>query len=72
MSEEAHGLVHAPASNSISVPFVVASALISTLGLLALLLWVITFQWILFLGVIPMTIGALMFFHPKMGANRSG
>ncbi|HEV2167182.1 MAG TPA: hypothetical protein VGS23_09460 [Thermoplasmata archaeon] len=60
-----------PARNSISVPFVIAAAVIAALGLFSLLYWVITFQWIFFLGAIPMAIGALMFFHPKMGSNRA-
>lgn len=57
--------------NSISIPFVIAAALVAALGLFSLLYWVITFQWIFFLGVAPMTLGALMFFHPKMGSNRA-
>ncbi len=71
MSEGTAHSGHAVGHNSISVPFVIAAALVSILGLLCLLLWVITFEWILFLGVIPMTIGALMFFHPKMGSDRA-
>ena len=71
MSEGVTDSGHAVGRNSISVPFVVAAALVASLGLFCLLLWVITFQWILFLGVIPMAIGALMFFHPKMGSNRA-
>ena len=62
---------HTAARNSISIPFVVLASLIAALGMLALLFWVITFQWVYFLGAVPMAIGALMFFHPKMGSNRA-
>jgi Na+/proline symporter len=66
---EASGM--GPAPNSISVPFVVLAAIVAMLGLFSLLYWVITFQWVFFLGVVPMTIGALMLFHPKAGSNRA-
>ena len=70
----AHGEVaSAPANarNSISIPFVILASVVAALGLFSLLFWVITFQWIFFLGTVPMAIGALMFFHPKMGSNRA-
>jgi len=71
MSDTASASEHVAAVNSISVPFVILAALVASLGLFCLLYWVITFQWVFFLGVVPMTIGALMFFHPKMGSNRA-
>ncbi len=62
---------HVTPTNSISIPFVITSAVVSLLGLLSLLFFVITLQWIFFLGVVPMAIGALMWFHPKMGSDRA-
>ncbi|MCI4360058.1 MAG: hypothetical protein L3J95_06595 [Thermoplasmata archaeon] len=61
----------ASARNSISVSFVIVASVVAVLGLFSLLLWLITFQWVYFFGVVPMTLGALMFFHTKMGSNRA-
>ncbi|HEV2429856.1 MAG TPA: hypothetical protein VGV64_08470 [Thermoplasmata archaeon] len=64
---------HAPgAPNSISVPFVIGSVVLAMLGMLAVVLWLVTFQWIYFLGLIPMLLGALLWFHPRAGSDRSG
>ncbi|MCI4347355.1 MAG: hypothetical protein L3J97_01885 [Thermoplasmata archaeon] len=59
----------APIRNSISIPYVVGASVLAGLGLLALQLWIITFEWIYFLGVLPVLFGALMLFHRYAGSN---
>jgi len=51
----------------ISVPFVILSAVLCGLGILSLTYWLITFSWILLGGVVPLAVGAYMFFSPRAG-----
>lgn len=69
MSEYAGGesTEHAVERVPISVPFVVLSAVLCGLGILSLSYWLITFSWVLLAGVIPLALGAYMFFSPLAG-----
>lgn len=58
-------------SPKLSIPFVIGATLLAVLGMTGVLFFVITFQWIYFLGVIPMAIGALMYFSPYAGPNHA-
>jgi Na+/proline symporter len=69
MSEYAGGesKEHAVQRVPISVPFVVLAAVLCGLGLLSMSYWLITFNWALFAGVIPLVVGAYMLFTPRAG-----
>ncbi len=54
-----------------SVLFVILAAVVAGVGLFFTLLWVITFEWIYFLGIVLMAIGFLMFFSVRMGPDRA-
>jgi hypothetical protein len=62
---------HAP--NSLSVPWVIAAAILSGIGIFLVLTWLITsfVHWIYFLGVIPAGAGALMFFDERAGSSHA-
>jgi len=61
---------HAP--NSISIPWVVAAAILSGVGVFLVLTWLITsFDWIYFVGVVPAGAGALMFFDERAGSSHA-
>jgi len=61
------GAEHAIERVPISVPWVVLSAVLCGLGILSLSYWLITFTWILLGGVVPLAVGAYMFFSPRAG-----
>ena len=61
------GSEHAVQRVPISIPFVILAAVLCGLGLLSLSYWLITFNWILFAGVIPLIGGAYMLFTPLAG-----
>ncbi|MCI4369360.1 MAG: hypothetical protein L3K09_07360 [Thermoplasmata archaeon] len=58
--------------NSISVPFVIAAAVLIGVGLFAMAAFLITFTWLYFLGILPVLAGALLLFDPRSGSDRSG
>lgn len=62
---------HGPPPGSISVLFVALAAILIGSGLLLLFLWLITFAWVWFVGVLPVTVGTLMLFDPRAGADRT-
>lgn len=51
----------------ISVPWVVLSAVLCGLGLLSLTYWLVTQEWILLGGVLPLALGGYMLFSPRAG-----
>ncbi|MCI4337910.1 MAG: hypothetical protein L3J72_01225, partial [Thermoplasmata archaeon] len=55
---------------SISVPFVILAALLMGAGLFLVAAWVLTFDWLFFLGVPIVAVGFLLVFHPLAGADR--
>lgn len=61
----------ARASRSISIPFLVVAALLIGAGLFSAMVWLVTFQWIWFAGLGLLTIGALMLFSSRAGADRA-
>ncbi|MCI4340489.1 MAG: hypothetical protein L3J73_04405 [Thermoplasmata archaeon] len=62
---------HSPSKNDLSIPFVVLAAFLIGVGILALVYWIVTFDWLYFGGIVPSLTGALMLFHPKAGADRA-
>jgi len=67
-SEDAQARIRAP-GNSLSIPFVLAAALLMGLGIFALTIWLVTFNWAWFAGVLPATVGALMMFDRRAGSE---
>jgi hypothetical protein len=59
------------AVSPISVPWVVVASVLCGLGLLLLWMWLTTFQWIWFSGVIPILVGGLMFFNDRAGLDHA-
>ena len=62
---------HAVVKSPISVPWVILSAILCGVGIMAMMYWLVTSEWIFFAGVIPCLIGALMFLDPRAGANHA-
>ena len=62
---------HADRPNTISVPFVILACVLMGVGLLMTLVWLITFNWLLFPGVGLVVIGALMTLSPRMGSDHA-
>jgi membrane-bound ClpP family serine protease len=60
---------HSGAPSSISIPFVVLAAILIGAGLLLLFTWLVTFSWLWFVGVLPVTLGTLMLFDRRAGAD---
>jgi hypothetical protein len=63
-------------AGSISVPWVIASALLCGLGLWLIAYWLLNITggpggWIYFLGVPILIGGALMFLNPRMGLDHA-
>ena len=53
----------------ISIPFVIAAALLIGAGLFSAMYWLVTFNWWYFAGFAPLLAGALMLFDPRAGAS---
>ena len=70
MTEIAHA--DAPAVSGSEIAFVVAAAVLIGIGLFALMLWIVTNDWIWFAGVAQVTIGGLLLFSPRAGPDSSG
>ncbi|MCI4370393.1 MAG: hypothetical protein L3J81_03580 [Thermoplasmata archaeon] len=64
-----HAKTDAP--NTISIPFVLLASVLMGVGLLLTLVWLITFNWLLFPGVGVVVVGALMVLSPKMGSDHA-
>ena len=62
---------HAATQSAISIPFVVLAAFLIGVGILALVYWLVTFDWLYFGGVLPSVTGGLMLLHPRAGADRA-
>lgn len=72
MPEYSHGHAHEPVvASPISVPFVILASLLIGGGIFSLDYWLITQNWLWFLGWAPLLAGGLMLFSPKAGVNRA-
>lgn len=60
-----------PHRSPVSVGWVVGASLLMGVGIFAITLWLITFDWVYFGGILPMAVGILMMFDPRAGANGS-
>jgi hypothetical protein len=73
MSEPAYG--HEPGEplpeGSVSVPIVIGAAILVGIGLAGTAFWLITFHWIFFASLLPLTGGALLLFSRLTGADRA-
>jgi hypothetical protein len=64
-----HTRVHQ--KSPISVPWVVLSALLVGIGLFLVAFWLITMEWVWFLGLVPAVVGGVMLFDPRAGADHA-
>jgi hypothetical protein len=62
---------HTPATNSLSVPFLVLAAVLCGVGLFGMALWLVTFNWFYFASLVPLIGGALMLFTRGTGSDRA-
>jgi hypothetical protein len=67
---ESHPTPSATAS-SVSIPFLVLSAVLIGLGLTGMAYWLVTFEWPYFASVIAVIVGALMLFTRGSGPDRA-
>lgn len=59
------------APNSISIPWVVAAAVLIGIGLFLISVWLLTFDLLFFSGTLVLLVGALMVFDPRMGSDHA-
>lgn len=59
------------AVSPISVPWVVLASVLCGLGLLLVWMWLTTFQWVYFTGIIPVFVGGLMFLNDRAGLDHA-
>lgn len=60
---------HASAKSPVSIPWVILASLLAGIGIFSMVLWLYTFQWIYFGGILPIITGTLMMFDRRAGAN---
>ena len=56
---------------SVSVPYLVLSALLCGVGLFGMALYLVTFSWLFFTSLIPLVLGAYMLFTRGTGPDRA-
>lgn len=73
MSEYPPGDRHGRAATapSLSVPYLVLSAVLAGVGLAGMAYWLVTFDWLYFASVIPLVLGAYMLFTRGTGPDRA-
>jgi len=59
------------AEPTLSVPFLVLSATLCGVGIFGMALFLVTFQWLDFAGVIPLVLGAYMLFTRGTGPDHA-
>ena len=59
------------AAASLSVPYLVLSAVLCGVGLFGMALFLVTFDWVVFASVIPLAVGAYMLFTRGTGPDRA-
>ena len=69
-TSEGHA-AHESTPNSLSIPFLIAASVLCGVGLFGLAYWLVTFQWVYFLSVIPVIGGALLLFTRGTGSDRA-
>lgn len=62
---------HADAPNTISIPFVILSAVLISIGLLSMTFFLITFQFVFLGGIALVLAGGLMLFSPYAGSDHA-
>ncbi len=50
---------------------VIGSALLAGLGIMGMVYWLVTLRWLFFLSVIPLIVGAYLFFTRATGPDRA-
>ncbi len=58
-------------TGSVSVVLVVLTALLIGVGLLGTAYWLITFKWLYFLGLVPLSAGAFLLFTRATGGDHA-
>ncbi len=73
MAEPAHGHGHPEElpEGSVSIPIVIGAAVLVGIGIMSMAFWLITFHWVFFAGVLPLSAGGLLFFTRFTGADRA-
>lgn len=73
MSEYRSGdrTAHGPTSSSLSIPFLVLSAVMIGVGLFGVSYWLVTFNWLYFASLIPLILGGIMLFTRGTGPDRA-
>ena len=62
---------HRPTSSTLSIPFLVLSAILCGVGIFGLAYWLVTFNWVFFASLIPLVLGAYMLFTRGTGPDRA-
>ncbi|MCI4318288.1 MAG: hypothetical protein L3J96_07090 [Thermoplasmata archaeon] len=68
--ESHHSASSGSAPETVSIPFLLAAALLIGGGLFAIATWFVTGQWIWFVGILPVVLGGFMLFSPRTGPDR--
>ena len=67
----AHGGHGSHAPNSISIPWVLAASLLMGLGIFLISAWIVTFDYLYFVGFVVLAGGFLMTFDQRMGSDHA-
>lgn len=59
------------AGSSVSVPWVLLTGVLIGVGLLTVAYWLVTFSWLMFLGLIPLSAGAVLLFTRATGVEHA-
>jgi len=62
---------HASTASTLSVPYLLLSAVLAGIGLFGMAYWLVTFNWLYFASVIPLVLGAYMLFTRGTGPDRA-
>lgn len=65
-------VVHSPSHRDLSLPFLLAAAVIIGIGVMIFTEFMLTFEPIYLVSVLLFLAGGLMLFHPLSGPDRSG
>ena len=58
-------------SGSVSIPFLVAAAVLCGIGIFGLSYWLVTLNWFYFAALLPLAGGAVMLFMRGTGPDRA-
>lgn len=61
---------HTP-SGATLVLTIIGAAVLSGIGIMGMIYWLVTFRWILFLSVIPVVLGAYLLFTRATGPDHA-